>query len=122
MSAETRTGVEQERDRVPAWGVYGFAVGLIGLLMAGALVTWLADRGASVQSGWRRGAAPVEDVPREIQGVDQMLFGAHQPASGDWSAKRRDLSAYHWVDRERGLVQIPIERAMDLVVERTRVE
>ncbi len=30
--------------------------------------------------------------------------------------KRRELSRYGWVDREQGVVSIPIERAMELVV------
>lgn len=32
--------------------------------------------------------------------------------------ERRALEGYAWVDRERGLVRIPIERAMELVAER----
>ena len=32
-------------------------------------------------------------------------------------ADRERLEHYEWVDRDRGLVRIPIERAMDLVVQ-----
>jgi len=30
----------------------------------------------------------------------------------------RKLATYNWVDKDKGIVQIPIERAMDLVVQR----
>lgn len=54
-----------------------------------------------------------------------------QPPSDDWqaSAKGRldylrqlratqegELSSYGWIDRNRGIVRLPIDRAMDLVV------
>jgi hypothetical protein len=32
------------------------------------------------------------------------------------------LAGYAWVDRERGIVKIPVERAMDLVIEETERE
>jgi hypothetical protein len=30
----------------------------------------------------------------------------------------RKLATYNWVDKDKGVVQIPIDRAMDLIVER----
>jgi hypothetical protein len=32
--------------------------------------------------------------------------------------QREQLESYGWVDKEGGVVRIPIERAMDLVIER----
>jgi hypothetical protein len=38
----------------------------------------------------------------------------------DWSrAERATLDHYAWVDRDAGVVQIPIDRAMDVLVERS---
>ena len=34
--------------------------------------------------------------------------------------KREELGRFGWVDRDRGLAQIPIEDAMNLVVEESR--
>jgi hypothetical protein len=34
--------------------------------------------------------------------------------------QRRELSRYGWVDREQGVVEIPIERAMELIVEESK--
>jgi hypothetical protein len=49
----------------------------------------------------------------EIGIVDQVLFeGDHRLAT--WRAERSArLNGYGWVDRSKGLVHIPIERAMD---------
>jgi len=52
-----------------------------------------------------------------------MPFPPPQPhPSADLSALRREkaalLEGYRWLDRDRGIVQIPIERAMALLVER----
>jgi len=52
----------------------------------------------------------------EIGIVDQVLFtGDHRLA--DWKAERAArLNGYGWVDRSKGIVHIPIEKAMDEVV------
>jgi hypothetical protein len=49
----------------------------------------------------------------EIGIVDQVLFeGDHRLAT--WRAERAErLNGYGWVDRSKGIVHIPIERAMD---------
>jgi hypothetical protein len=36
------------------------------------------------------------------------------------AAKEKALHSYGWIDRQRGVVHIPIERAMDLTVEESR--
>ena len=46
------------------------------------------------------------------------VVGAVSPALVDYRRQQRDLlEGYAWVDRENGLVQVPIERAMELVAE-----
>ena len=63
-----------------------------------------------------------------IQDAPEMSF-AHgtEDASGivrDWREQdnlvREHLEGYAWVDREKGLVRIPIQRAMDLMVVETK--
>jgi hypothetical protein len=46
-----------------------------------------------------------------------------QPATGDDLARARaaeaeHLSSYGWIDRPTGVVHVPIERAMELLLER----
>jgi hypothetical protein len=114
--------VRQERDDLPRRKVYFGAAVLVLLLAAGAVATWLADRGAPGRASSARGPGPAKVVSREIQSIDQAPFSAHVPSRGSWSAKRQALDSYEWVDRERGIVRIPVERAMALIVERDRVD
>ncbi len=39
-----------------------------------------------------------------------------------WQAQQARLEGYRWVDREQGLVAIPIERAMELVMREQSLE
>lgn len=60
--------------------------------------------------GLQGGPAPTPPAPRlEAQ--------AGQTLAPYLEAERQKLSTYRWVDRQTGVVSIPIERAMDLVVE-----
>jgi hypothetical protein len=62
---------------------------------------------------------PQSDVPSV--GAPPALQSAPQ---GELRVYRRDkaaaLEGYHWVDRAGGIVQIPIERAMELTAERAQ--
>lgn len=114
--------LRQERDVVPRGPVYGAAVALALLVLTGGVVTWIADRGVPVRTGLMRETTAVTIVPHEVEAIDQTLFAAHQPSRGNWADKRRELDSYHWVDRTGGVVRIPVERAMDAIVERGHVE
>ena len=85
-------------------------------------MTWLLERGTPVHVGARSDAAAARAVPAEIQGIEQTLFGSEAEARGEWAARARDLSTYHWVDRQRRIVKIPVEEAMEMLVERGHVE
>lgn len=111
--------VAQEREVVPGRAVT--VVGLVGCLtivacmvIAGAV---LRARTGSAVSGAANGPAE-PSAPREIAGVRQSLLetAAYGPELA--ARERRALEAYGWVDRDAGIAQIPIERAMDLIVDR----
>lgn len=77
-------------------------VGIVGALVLAGLVSilwaWFGGRG--------HGGSMVHDDAQRMPAV---------PRPGYLS---RPLNEYEWVDRERGIIAIPIERAMDLVVRR----
>jgi hypothetical protein len=60
-------------------------------------------------------------VPREVNLIDQTLFAAHQSSTGRWAETRRSLNDYRWIDKEHGVAQIPIERAMAIVAGQAHV-
>ncbi len=53
----------------------------------------------------------------EIGIVNQELFEQDTRAEQTRQAQRQRLSTYGWVDRARGTVHVPIERAMERAVE-----
>lgn len=53
----------------------------------------------------------------EINIVDQELFELETRAYRDRHEKENRLNSYGWVDRSKGIIHEPIDRAMDEVVE-----
>ena len=102
------------RDGI-SWG-QGAALGL--LLVLAVALTCLALRGLlhvlEGPSGIRPASSPAQPLPPEPR-----LEPNPQQALEE--LRRREdsiLHHYKWVDRPSGLVQIPIERAMELLAER----
>lgn len=57
------------------------------------------------------------EMPREIARIEQTLIEVDQSAIHKRALQRQQLESYGWVDHERGIVHIPIERAFDVMVE-----
>jgi hypothetical protein len=82
-----------------------------------ALIAYFIQR-ADIKQVEARGLPPVpsEIGKNEIGIVDQVEFSQDSRLEEWREAKRKRLEGYGWVDREKGLVHIPIEKAMDQVV------
>lgn len=113
--------MHQEEDVVPARSVLAF-VGVV-VLVSAVLIVWTAY----VVRGSLRELRPSGAFPERYLGprhmvarVRQDLFDERLGGRSLNQAKRRDLETYGWVDKERGVVRIPIDRAMDLVVQGKR--
>ena len=55
------------------------------------------------------------EAPREIARIDQTLIEVDEAANDERARQRRQLDTYGWVDRQHGVVRIPIERAFELL-------
>jgi hypothetical protein len=113
--------LHQEEDRLP-WPII-LLVALVMVLLGALLVIWawyglkrrehvLRPTGVFPEKELRA-RHPVEEELEDIfaaQGRGQVLN----------ERKRRDISTFQWVDRRRGIVAIPIEDAVTLVVEERR--
>jgi hypothetical protein len=113
--------VRQEADVVPGArlvriGVAGVVVGLVGIVVAAVLL--VASDGSVAPSFANPGGAPVS--PRRISNVEQTPIGATHDGQELQAAQLRELQTWSWVDRDAGIVRVPIDRAIDLVVERSR--
>lgn len=108
--------------------------GVKGILWAGGILAVLAVVAALVAFGlfqflYRR----PQLVPPNPMAAEQQEFPTEprleaNPAAGYQelrSTEQQRLDSYGWVDREKGIVHIPIERAMEIQLERgfpTRTE
>ena len=120
--AHNAHGVAAEPDRVPTKVV----VALYGLLAIAAIVSavlvlvlfrWLEgraerkDRAMIAEAGLERPQDAIPPAPR---------LQIHPVAS--WNAFRdaesARLATYGWMDRASGAVHVPVERAMEIVIER----
>lgn len=91
------------------------AVGFVSVLIFAAGIFWAYRIQHRVDPGLRGpgSTAGAKDIGRsEIGIVDQVLFDGDHRLSQFRASERRHLSSYGWVDRERGIVHIPIEEAM----------
>jgi hypothetical protein len=113
---ERHPEMHQEEDHVAWRGVVAF-LGMVAVVSA-ALVAWTV----SIVQGSFRALRPsgvfMEQAlgPRHtVSRVREDLFAEQRRTEPLNARKRRELSSYGWVDRERGIVRIPIEQAIDLV-------
>ena len=110
----------QEPDSVPARTIA--AIGVIGLVVfaLGALWATSVQRGAT-------GSVRADTSPRPALAGQQEVGMVYQPrfdqsiADAKNAEARRRLESTGWIDRDAGVVQIPIEQAMDLVVQRGKL-
>lgn len=101
--------------RLAVFGAGVAAMVLVSLLAMAGLFQYLAARSE------RRDVPPSPLASRDQTPPEPRL----QTAPSAELRRMREheeavLSSYGWVDRDRGVARIPIERAMDLLVERER--
>lgn len=83
---------------------------LCALLMEGKV--------SSLRVSSRALTAPTVRTPREIGGVKQTLIDVDDYGRRLEAAQRQELERYRWTDRGRGVVSIPIEEGMRLIIEK----
>jgi hypothetical protein len=103
----------EAEDVLPARKILVITLVVVSATIALCVVAWLlllAREGALRPSG---------RFPEEALGPPQGsagLFARPDARPGLPAEQRERLDGYGWVDREHGVVRIPIERAIDLVV------
>ena len=104
--AETRLSERREKDTLDYRVVTLVGVGTLGFLLAALAMLLLAWW---LMLGPREAPRPVPFGPTALQSEERIDLNLYL------AAQRAELRGYAWVDRERGLVRIPIERAMEIV-------
>ena len=111
------TAPEQEPDHIS--GRTALAVilsGLVVLVVSVAVSSWVLRREARRlgNSGASRATLPALETYANGR-LEQTLIESTASGWGRRAAQTRVLERYTWVDRSRGILHIPIARAMDLV-------
>ena len=116
----TRKAFVQEPDRVPTWRLARIGVAALVAFAIGA--AWAASVQRTSTGSVRGDTAPrprAAGAP-EVGMVFQGRFAASIANAKNDEARRR-LTSAGWVDRDAGVVHVPIELSMDLVVQRGKL-
>jgi len=121
MSSTTHEwALVQERDGYSGKGALGIAVVtmlvILGVMVLCAALLEGSVHGLRTSSRALTAGSPV--APREIGGVKQTLIDVDDYGRRLMAEQRRALDGYHWTDREKGRVDVPIADGMRLVIER----
>jgi hypothetical protein len=109
MAAETPFGDGLQSPAIRARRILLITAGCVGLVFAS--IGGLALIYKTYAPGQR--AAPPRVFPEPRLAVDEAAQRA------DLEARQRTrLSNYRWIDRQAGIIGIPIERAMELIAQR----
>jgi hypothetical protein len=113
-----RDRLEQEPDRVPTRRIA--LIGVAGLLVFAGAMLWSSRVQHGITGSLRSDtAAPAAHAgEREVGSVYQRPFEGEDIAAARSADARRRLETAGWIDREHGVVRVPIEQAMEIIARR----
>ncbi len=112
--------VHQEADAVSlrpvvTIAIVSIAVGALGIFFAGLILVASAGALRSNLAG-PEGPRP---APRALSHIEQTQILQARTGIDLRDAQRRELETGGWIDRDAGIARIPIDRAIDIIVERS---
>lgn len=121
MTDPVRGDVFQQPDDVPRGLLLRIAVGTLAVGLSLCVIAYLLLR---LREYTLRRSSRVRETslpaPRRVGQVRQELFTIPQPKPTALEEQGRELQRYGWVDRSGGVVHVPIEVGMDLVLQEAR--
>jgi hypothetical protein len=96
--------LEQQQDRVRTGVVSLAGLGAVVVIVVVALIAWALVEPPAATVHPSTSPSPLESTLFEASYEDVRAAGLER------------LTRYEWVDRARGIVRIPVERAIDAVV------
>lgn len=110
----------EKRDANAAW-----IFGIVAFLFVSGLIIHFCIAGVlermkkktMPQDAWA-GARPAVNTEGELRDVPRLQLAPEVDLQTFRAREDRELNSYGWIDRTTGVVRIPIERAMDLLVQR----
>ncbi len=117
--ASTGPSVEHETSDVNIRAVFGFAVGLTVAGVVIGFAVWLLFQYFTAREAQPRFTEyPLMTQEQRLPPEPRLQVNPRQDMTDLRAHENQELQSYEWVDKNAGVVRIPIERAMQLVVER----
>ena len=116
LPAENRARGYETRDvtvRPMGWAVPGLAL----LILVGMLASWVAFKYFVRVQKLGPLASPFENA-RELPPAPRLQVTPAEALKAYQAEENAKLTSYGWVDRNAGVVRIPIDRAVELSLER----
>jgi len=111
--------IRLSEDAVPAYIFVIIAVVTL-LFLGGIGWAWILYHDRAAALGGFPVPATIERAPRDISGVKQTLILYDRRGQRLREEQLRRLESFGWVDRRGGIVHIPIDDAIDWLVEEER--
>ena len=121
MSEHHNKGPEQSRryedSNVSVTQLFAFAMGIVALVLVGVAVSAVTFRFFERLTPMGPSAAPFEDV-RDLPPSLRLQTNAPDDLKRYRDEQDKILAGYGWVDPRAGVVRIPVERAMELLLQK----
>src|SRR5262249_11173196 len=117
---EDNPAVRHEESDVDIRGILGFAVGLIVVAIIVDLLVWVLFRYLDAREGRQTAveSPPAAQQPQRLPPEPRLQTNPREDLRELRAGEDETLTTYGWVDRNNGVVRIPIDEAMKLVVQR----
>ena len=109
--------VRQAKDNVPSGKLIGLT---IASMFVGGVCVLASSFVQSCETKDQRHGLVSYPAPKPPGTVEHSLIETSSRGLDQIAVQRQVLDHYGWVDRARGIARLPIDRAMDLMVEDAR--
>jgi hypothetical protein len=116
--AQTQAGRLYEGSDIDARRVSFFGAGLAGLIIVVMILTYFIHEFVADRYFTRQPPRPSLAYMRAAAPEPHLTVQAPEELRRLRASEEATLNGYAWVDKESGVVRIPIERAMELVAKR----
>lgn len=112
--------MRHEHADVNVWAIGKIAIALILLTVASVFLMFGVFRYFEVRESAGQGALPPAAIVEsgKLPPQPRLLVNEPQDLQEIRESEDKTLSTYGWVDQAHGIVRLPIDRAMDLLVQR----